>query len=70
MEALPLTIEVEMPTIPQHLIEQVTTMTERETESTWIREMIRMQEAMTTTIHLAAAVPTSQERVEITTTVT
>ena len=69
MEALPLTIEVEMPTIPQHLIEQVTTMTERETESTWIREMIRMQEAMTTTIH-PAAVPTSQERVEVTTTVT
>jgi hypothetical protein len=69
MEVLTLTIEVAMPTIPPHLIERETMMTERETESTWIREMIRMVEAMTT-MHLVAAAPTSPERVEAPTTVT
>jgi len=68
MEVLTLTIEAGMPTIPPR-IERETTMTEREIESTWIREMIRMEEAMTT-IHQVAAVPTSQERVEAPTTVT
>jgi hypothetical protein len=68
MEVLTLTIEAGMPTTPRR-IERETTMTEREIESTWIREMIRMEEAMTT-IHQVAAVPTSQERVEAPTTVT
>ena len=68
MELLTLTIEAGMLTIPPR-IERETTMTEREIESTWIREMIRMEEAMTT-IPQVAAVPTSRERVETITTVT
>jgi len=68
MEVLTLTIEAGMPTIPPR-IERETTMTEREIESTWIREMIRMEEAMTT-IPQVATVPTSLERVETITTVT
>lgn len=68
MEVLTLTIEAGMPTIPPR-IERETTMTEREIESTWIREMIRMEEAMTTTPQVAT-VPTSRERVETITTVT
>jgi len=68
MEVLTLTIEAGMPTIPPR-IERETTMTEREIESTWIREMIRMEEAMTI-IPQVATVPTSLERVETITTVT
>lgn len=71
MEVLPQTIEAEMPIIPPPQIELETTMTERETESTWIREMIRMEEAMTTTtIHQLEVAATSPERAVAATTVT
>ena len=70
MEVLLLTTEGVMLIIPPHLIELETTMTERETESTWIREMIRMEEAMTTTIHQLEAAVTNPERVAAATTMT
>lgn len=69
MEVIPLTIEAGTSIILPLRIERETTMTKRETESTWIREMIRMQEA-TTTMHQLEAALTSRERAEAPTTVT
>lgn len=67
MVVLPLTIEVVTSITPPR-IELETMMTERETESTWIRETIKVEEAMTTTPHREGAA-TSPERAEAATTV-
>ncbi len=45
-----------------------TTMTEKETESTWTRETIKVEEDMITMLNQVGA-PTSPERVEVATTV-
>lgn len=68
MVVLHLTTEAVTSTTPPQ-IERETTTTEKETVSTWIRETIKVEEAMITTTPHREAAATSLERAEAATTV-